>query len=345
MILQKLWNIDPGYFRLKHAAKTIWAILITLWLLQGEELAFQLMAGVVSGFSMQGVVAKSLSSRMKQIIVLNVAYFLAFALGLIVRDSIYWSAIMLVMVGFVANYMRRFGLQNSVAPMMGWTLCFFATILPFSSASEVWSHIHWLVIALVVSALVNGLVFSENYPRLFVANSNRLFNVLAQGMHEIRRHVLNTDELHHVNPLVFTGVTDTLARLLESNQAMDESDVFSERGNQINTILLQQYALVHAYMMMLDAFNTLSRHQHRLSRPARIGLSVIYKQFESLFDSMRMLNNGLVKTEKGVVSFSKHLTHTPPSEPAVIIVLLNLTLSFNLLNQHVALLIRGANET
>lgn len=343
MILQKLWDIDPGYFRLKHAAKTILAILITQWLLQGEVLAFKLMAGVVSGFSMQGAVAKSFASRIKQIIALDTAYFLAFVLGLIVRDSANWSAIVLVGVGFVANYVRRFGLQNSVAPMMGWTLCFFATILPFSSTSEAWSHIHWLVIALMVSALVNSLVFPENYPRLFVANSNRLFNTLAQGMHQMRRYVLSTDDVF--DPLVFVGITNTLARLLESNQAMDESEVFSDCERQINLILLQQYALVHAYMMMIDAFNMLSRHPHRFSRSARVGLSMRYKQFEWLFDSMKMLDNYSVDANSDLMSFAKRLTYAPPSEPAMIIVLLNLKLSFNLLTRHAGQLTRGSDET
>lgn len=348
MRLQKLWMIDPGYFRLKHALKTILAILITLLLLQGERQPFQLMAGIVCGFSMQGVVAKSISLRIKQIILLDLAYCLAFILGLVVRDSANWSALMLVAVGFVANYARRFGLQNSVAPMMGWTLCFFATILPFSSTSDAWRHIYWLIVALLVSGMVNGFVFSENYPRLFVANSNRLFNTLAEGMRQMRRYVLTKGEEGDFDPKFFAGITDTLTRLLESNQAIDESEVFSapssETGSQISTILLHQYALVHAYMIMIDAFSRLSKHQHPLSRPARIGFGLVYKQFELLFDSMSMAPNFSVGSKKHLVSFARRLRYTPPSEPAIIIVLLNLKLSFNLLNRHVALLTRGTDE-
>ncbi len=346
MTLQKLWIIDPGFFRLKHAAKTILAILITLLLLQREELAFKLMAGVVSGFSMQGVVAKTFSSRLKQIIILNTAYFLAFFLGLLVRDSPDGSAIILVVVGFVANYLRRFGLQSSVAPMMGWTLCFFATILPFSSTSAVWSHSYGLVIALVVSAVVNALVFSENHPRLFVDNSNRIFNMLAQGMHELRRYVLRRDERTSFDKTILSEITHTLTHLLESNQAMEESDVFSNAfSDQITAILLQQYALVHAYVMMLDAFNTLNRHNHQLSRSARISLSLIYKRFEQLFDSMTMRSDYSVKANAKWMSCATKFAYVPPSEPAIIIVLLNLKLSFNLLNRHIALLTRGMYET
>lgn len=38
MKLQKLWDIDPGYFRFKQAIKTILAILIVLALMRNESL-------------------------------------------------------------------------------------------------------------------------------------------------------------------------------------------------------------------------------------------------------------------------------------------------------------------
>ena len=345
MILQKIWDMDPGYFRLKHAAKTVLAIVVTLLLVHGEPQSFKLMAGIVSGFSMQGAVAKSFFSRMIQIITLNMAYFLAFTIGLVARDFVNGTMIVLVCAGFVANYVRRFGLKNSVAPMMGWSLCFFATMLPFTSTSQAWSHLYGVVIALVVSVLVNGLVFPENYPRLFVANSNRLFDVLARGMHELRRYILDTDEVVAFDTVPFMRITDTLTRLLESNQAMDESEVFIDQDNKINDILLQQYALMNAYMMMIDAYGILSRHHHQLSRPARLEISLFYKQFETLLASMRMRTDYTVSFKGSLVSVARTLTPTQPSEPAIIIVLLNLKLSFNLFNRHIAQLIRGSNET
>lgn len=344
MKLQTLWNIDPGYFRLKHAAKTILAILITLWLVRHEPVPFKLLAGIVSGFSMQGVVAKAYSSRIIQIIVLDLAYFLVFYLGLLVHGSEIGTAAVLVVVGFFANYARRFGLQHSVAPMMGWSLCFFATILPFSH-DAIWGQVYGLVVALVVAGLVNGLVFPENYPRLFVANSNRVFQVLAQGMHELRRYVLGVHSPDTPPRIVFEHLTNTLTRLLESNQAMDESEVFPVHSTRVNSILLQQYALVHTYVMIIDSYRILHQYNHQLSRPARIGLSLMYKQFEKLFASMTMLPDYAVTSTSDTVSLAKRLSYTPPSEPALIIVLLNLMLSFNLFNRHVSQLLRGDDAT
>lgn len=340
MKLQTLWKIDPGYYRLKHAAKTILAILITLWLVRNEAVPFKLLVGIISGFSMQGVVAKSFFSRIAQIIVLDIAYFLAFIVGLVVNKSNLWTAFVLVVVGFFANYLRRFGLQQSLAPMMGWSICFFATILPFSNTDSIWTHTYGLSIALLVSAVVNGFVFPENYPRLFVDNSNRLFKTLAQGMREMRRYVHGMhSSIDTVNRTGFIQLTETLNQLLVINQAIQDSDVFVEQHNKIDDILIQQYALVHTYMMSIDAFRILSKHDSQLSPAARLGLSLMYKRFEKLFNSMIMMSDFTVISPAGTIPLVNKLKQTA-LEPAIIIVLLNLKLSFNLFNRHVAQLLR-----
>ena len=344
MTLQKLWNIDPGYFRLKHAAKTIVAILITLWLMRNEALPFQLMSGIVSGFSMQGVVEKTGFLRVIQIVVLNVAYFLSFILGLAVRDSVDGTAITLVILGFVVNYLRRFGLQTSMAPMMAWSLCFFATTLPFASTGVVWDHSYAVVTALVVSALVNALIFPENYQRLFVVNSNRLFHALSQGMHEIRRHLVRSDQMDVFESSVFVGIAEAMSHLLESNQAMEEDEFFVRTCPHAGDILLQQYALVHAYMMMLDTYRTLNHTL--LSSEERLALSELYRQFEHVFASMDMRKDYEVLSNNAWVSLAflgKKLTRPPA--PESIIVLLNLKLGFNLFNRHIAHLLRRSNES
>lgn len=347
MILHKLWGIDPGYFRLKHAFKTILAILIALWLMRDETSYVRAMVGLAAGFSMQGVVAKSYPTRIFQILALNLAYFCSFILGLLVRDSASGAAAVLVVTGFIANYARRFGLQTSVAPMMGWTLCFFATVLPFTDTAEIWEHIYGLIVALSVSALVNCLVFPENYPRLFVWNSNRLFRTLAQGMEELRQYVQGHQKKRAFERRAFVGIKHLLMHLLESNQAIEESD-FSAEDNPLSDILIEQYALVNAYEMMLDAYELLGRNKQQLLKPAQDELNIIYKQFELLFASMVMKTDYSVLTGGATVplpSLVKTLSRTPLTEPAMVLVLLNLKLSFNLLNRHAAKLLRIADET
>lgn len=336
MTLQKLWNIDPGYFRLKHAVKTVVAILLTLWFMRFENMPYQLMSGIVCGFSMQGVVEKTGIARIIQIAALNFVYLLTFVLGLLVRDSTNATAITLIVLGFVVNYCRRFNLQTSIAPMMAWTLCFFATTLPFTSTADVWEHSYAIVIALLISAIVNASIFPENYPHLFATNSNRLFHALSQGLHDIRLQLVPGVDTptNQFNTEAFTLTNETLSRLLESNQAMEENPSFTKKNPLISDILVQQYALVHAYRMMLDTYSSFGIQ--RLTAEERLVLNDLYLQFERVFACLRMKRDYTVICKAPFVSLasmSKKLSLTPSAES--IIFLLNMKLGFNLFNQHI----------
>lgn len=134
------WSMDPGHFQLKQSLKTILAILISLWLMRDEAMITKLMAGAAAGFSMQGVVARTWMMRITHVIFFMLINSVAFSLGLLVRESPVGTAITLVILGFLVNYIRRFGLENSLAPLMAWVLCFLATILPFQHTADAWNH-------------------------------------------------------------------------------------------------------------------------------------------------------------------------------------------------------------
>lgn len=346
-----LWRIDPGNFRLKQAAKTILAILITLGLLSNEQLTTKLIACLACGFSMQGIVAKSYSFRVFQVILFDLIYCAVFLLGLVLRDSPHLTSATLIVLGFTVNYCRRFGLQTSMAPLMAWTLCFLATILPLDSTNEVQMSTHALITGLMVSAFIVLLVFPENYPQLFVNNSNRLFKLLARGMRDIRRYLVRRSALQAFDREVFVRFKHDLDHLLESNQAMEQSQVFIKRKNKISEKLIHQYALVHAYSLMIDAYRILKIHDYQLSSSVRLSLSTINREFEVLLDSLIMKMDYSIYAGKIVVSLNhlthltKKLSHELVMEPSVVMAILNIKLSFNLLNQHITCLLRGNDET
>ena len=342
-----LWTIDPDYFYLKQACKTILAIVISLWIVRDETALTQLLAGIASGFSMEGVVAKNWSARLIRIVGFSAAYFSAFALGLIVRDSANWTAVTLVLLGFIVNYMRRFGLDNSTAPMKIWVLCLLATILPFKQTMEAWSHIYGLVVGLLVSVVIM-FVFTENYPRLFLKNANQFFKTLAQGMSEIRQYLLTPDLSENFLDLSFVHLKMTLRQLIDSNQLMEQSSVFQGKEKQINVILTHQYALFNAYSQMVDAYQTLWLSKHQISRPSVLALSKISKQFSRLLSGMNISIDYGVESDSSHIplpGLAKQLGHTPLTDPALVMVLLNLKLSFDLLRQHIKIMLRECDET
>ncbi|KTD12960.1 hypothetical protein [Legionella jamestowniensis] len=331
------WEIDPGYFRLKHATKTIVAILITLLLVRNESLVTKAMACISCAVSMQGSFAKNYLWRVGQVVLFDIFYFASFSLGLVIRDSANLKAVALVVLGFTVNYSRRFGLQTSVAPLMIWLLCFMATILPFNSSAEAWNHIHGLIIGLIVSAVIMLGIFPENYRRLYIDNSNRFFNSLAEGLNEMRRYLLLPKHSLNFYHYPFVRTKESLNRLLDSNQSIDQSDIFDEQQeNLISELMLSKYALAQAYTIMIDAYRNLITHPHFLSKEIRLRLSVITNQLSQWFASAKMDKTYRVSAKRIEISFEKFL-HTVSkekiTEPDLVMTILNLNLSLRFMVQ------------
>ena len=338
--------MDPGRFQLKQAAKTVLAILISLWLVRNDPIACQLMAGVASGFSMQGLVAKTLKSRLIHIIFFLFFYTAVFALGLLVRDTPIHTAITLVILGFVVNYIRRFGLERSLSPFMAWLLCFLATVLPFTKTADAWVHFYALIVGLVVAGLVTLCVFPENYPRLFIKNSKHFFNTLSLGMRESRRFLLQEMEGVKFESLPFTTIKDVLRKLIDTNQVMQHSAVFKGYENRINHILIHQYAFFNAYSMMLDAYACLCRRQFTLSLKNRLALARFTKDLADFFAVVTVGKDYIVlKAKCKVPKFTFKLDISEAENSAQTLLILNLKLSFDLFHQQTLGLLKNADST
>ncbi|QRN02894.1 hypothetical protein GH742_02855 [Legionella sp. MW5194] len=342
-----LWSIDPGYFQLKQAVKTLVAILIALWFMRHETRLTQVMAAFAAGMSMQGIVATTWLSRLYQVLLFNSLYFALFIVGLLIRDSQELTAVVLVILGFAVNYARRFGLQTSMAPMIAWMLCFVATILPFQSTTQALLHIYGLLAGLLIAAAVMMLLFPQNYRYLFINNSNQLFKTLGQGMLDVRRYLLLGMKATDFETLPFAKIKTSLHHLLDSNQTIEENCDLDDQ-KRVDDILIHLYVLVNAYLMMLEAYRALHAKAYPLSRAGRCCLSRISKQFAHLFFRMRMRGNFLVAgstIKVDINTLAEKFNERSLRDPTLVIALLHLKLSFTLINRHVCELVRGNNGT
>ncbi|KTD64417.1 hypothetical protein [Legionella spiritensis] len=345
--LSVLWKMDPGYFQLKLAFKTTLAIVIVLLLLYKESLNIKMMATVACGMSMQGITATTWFSRMKQILLLDTIYFFSFVLGLLVRDSPYCTAATLIILGFTVNYVRRFEPENNMAPMMAWTLCFMATILPFQSGSQALGHLHALLQGLIVAALVMFLVFPRNYTKLFVRNTNLIFDTLAHGMDELRRFLLQGFHKDDFDALPFDKMKESLQHLLDSNQTIEQKGRFNNRQKFLADTLLHLYILVNAYDMMLASYQSICTKKYHLTRAARRRLSLINKHFARTFRGVRLDKDFSFSGRITAVQFpqiDRKFSKESSSDPNLILALLNLKLSVTLLYQHLNEIRRGHDD-
>lgn len=342
------WYIDPGYFNLKQALKTVLAISIALWWVWDQGVLAQAVAGIISGTSVQGVVAKSLPARLAHIVIFDGIYFTALVLGFLTRGHPHWTAILLVVWGFAVNYIRRFGLDNSKAPIMAWMLCLLATIIPIGDTVEVWALVYGVITGFIISAIIIICVFPENYPRLFINNSNRFFQNVAQGLEEMRCYVMASKEVTDFTSLAFVSRKAMLEKFLSSNQVLLQAHVFAQVQKQTSHILRHQYGLLNAYALMIETYHSLWERKHHLSREGALALDFLNDEFTRLFSTMTVQSDYEVSTDTPSItlpSLAEKLGQISLTEPAIVMALLNFKLSFDLLNQHVTQLLRGVDET
>lgn len=340
------WNIDPGYFKLKHGFKTILAIALSLWLVNDGTTVTKLMAGTASGFAMQGAVAKTWTRRFLQVMVLDCIYFLAFTLGLVVHDAPDLTAVTLVLLAFIANYMRRFNMEWSVAPLTVWTLCFLATILPVDDVHEAWRHLSAVLVGFAVSAGIILLIFPENYPRLFINNANRFFHLLGQGLQEMRAYLLMPPEAVDFSRLPFVVTRQGLTALLDSSQAMQLGMVLVKNERMIHTLLTGEYGLLHAYSQLIEAYHVLFINQYRLPLPARLAICHLTRQYAHFIADLevgKQFDIVVLHQMSPIPNITKQLRDLPLVDPAIVTALLNMKLGFELLHYQLTKLDGGNN--
>jgi hypothetical protein len=331
------WQIDPGYFRLKLAFKTVLAIVLSLWWTHNQTMITQLMAATATGFSMQGVVAKDFYRRVFQVLILSVSYFAAFMLGLWARESTLFTSLVLIGMAFVVNYCRRFHLRYSTAPMMVWMLCFIATVLPFPSREVAISHIDGLIKGLSVSALVLLFVWPENYKRLFRQNSTFYFSLLCDHYRSCARWLATIQVAEELLPV--KSMREELSYPLESNRKLETSQTLTRNNPQMLNATAQEHALNQAFFLLTEALLNLQRKKEFLP-PTLIPLLVdILNHAAKLFEELDMDKNlklsGNVDQRISMKSLNQQLSELDITEPQVVMNLMNIKMAIQLINQHI----------
>lgn len=331
------WQIDPGYFRIKLAFKTVLAICISLWWTRDQNLITQLMACTASGFAMQGVIARDFSRRIVQVFILSISYFSAFMLGLWARDSTLLTALVLIIMAFVVNYCRRFNLRNSIAPMMVWMLCFVANIFPFPSKAAAIAHIDGLIKGLIVSAAVLLLIWPENYMRLFRQNSVFYFSLL-RDHYRVCAHWLATLFIDE-KALPVKEMREELSYTIESNRTLERTQTITRNNPLMWNATNQQHALNQAFFLLTEALLSIYRKKELLPKSLIPLLVDLLYQAARLFDQLdinkKLELTGNVDQRISVNKLNQHLSKLDITEPQAVLNIMNVKMAIQLINQHI----------
>jgi hypothetical protein len=225
-----------------------------------------------------------------------------------------------------------------VAPFMFWMVCFMATVLPFQSSSQAMRNFYSLLVGLAVSASVLLFIFPKNYSRLFISNTNRITQLLGKGMEEVRRYLLKQRGINNFDDLPFVKIVGSLNQMLSSNQGIEDNGIFHEQQKIIDNSLIHFYVLVNAYTMMLESYRVIHKRSFSLSRSTIYRLSIMSKAFSRLYYSIKINSEFSFEYTEQQINLplmSKIFEGESLTEPALIIALMNLNLSFNLMNYHI----------
>jgi len=343
-----LWNIDPGYIHLRRASKTIFAILVTMAITSHFSGNIILVACIGSGISMQGIAAITFLGRIRQLVIFDLCYILSFAIGLLVKHSSFFTSLALIIIGFAVNYIRRFNLQKSNAPMMIWLLCFMATIIPFPNTVSHWDILLSLLIGISVSAFTYIFIFPEHYSKLFILNANRIFDGMATGFYDLRKQLISHPQDCRFEDTNAAQQRVLLTELLHSNQMITDNLITARRNPAMSRALIQLYGVVNAFKVILKAYHRMWGTEKKIPRILLAKLCIINMKYAEVCQSVTMQEDFSITIERSLVSLRDwpgQMDRFSTEDADIFMLLLNIKLGLTLMNKHLTKLLWQKNET
>ncbi len=178
-LTSKLWYKDPGFLRLKHASKTVMAVLLAIivaYLLRIPALGV-FVAGFAAGFLMQAVAGERRRYQQKTFVVICLVAIVLFFIGNIMQHNTYWQSGYLIILSFFAVYVRRYGPHFMLATLNLWVMGFIATILPGGWPDALYNS-YGVVIASIIAFIVFFYIFPQRKIIAVFDNLRRNFNIV-----------------------------------------------------------------------------------------------------------------------------------------------------------------------
>ena len=126
---------DPGLHQLKHAAKTVVAVVIALEAFRFLHSHAALYAGISAGFLMQSTAGTTRRTRQISVAAMGVASTVAVGMGSELSGWPLAKELLLVAAAFAAFYVRKFIPGKAMFPMFAFVLTVLATVQPGGAGS------------------------------------------------------------------------------------------------------------------------------------------------------------------------------------------------------------------
>lgn len=339
-ILNKLWEEDPGYFRLKQSCKTLLAVFLIGAITVSAPAYVKLFAAMSAGFSMQTVVGNTRKQQIRFILVAFPVYFLCFTLGFFSKHYPLISNSLLVVLGFFALYVKKYGPEFNSGPIIAWIFAFFGIILP-TTALNPFVVLSSVLLGMLVSATVYLFLFPELKSKLFYTNINKFFKQYAIALQWLAHQLVHRSELEQFR-LEREEYKNYLFRLTVVNGDIVQAAPGKENSYTIrmHQIYVKQYALAKVSSMIMEAFDTLIEQEITFSDTVRSHLFTVFAIYAAAISNLDVkyshsnyqeILNTLSIMQKNLSDFQTLIFSCIVSRNQPVIPLINLNLGLRLI--------------
>lgn len=258
-LAHKFWALDPGYFKLKNAFKTTMSLVISVFLayvLLGKMPA--VLAGFAAIFSTQGMMDDPWKKRLLAFSVVGICSLLAYLSAAFLKPHVLWLECLLIVLAFVALYVRRFGPRFMLPPINVWAICLVGGILPHEPPHLIIENGLAYLMGLLVSGLVYFSVFSLDKRSLYYANIDQLKDVFVESLLWLEQYFINgvpRDSFLAKN----RSLLDEIVKLVTINETILEAmtNANPSAANKFAKNQMICYALQKDFSILFEGFSGL----------------------------------------------------------------------------------------
>lgn len=310
ILAHKMWGLDPGYFKLKNAAKTTLSLMIAVFIAYhflGKMPA--VLAGFAAIFSTQGVMDDPWRKRLLALFLIGLCSLAAYVSAALIKPDIISLEILLIILAFFALYVRRFGPRFMVPPINVWALCLVGGILPHEPPRLILENGGGYIVGLLVSWVVHFTVFSLDKRRLYYENIEQLKEIFVESLVWLEQYFINgfpTEAFLSKNRKFLNEIVKCVAvneTILESM-----SNAGSAEANKFAKNQMICYALQKDFSILFEGFSGLVEGKIEVTKELKQLLLSTFLHLSFLIQQIKVdPQRERIQMDKGLIPFEEYL--------------------------------------
>ncbi len=286
------WEKDPGLLRSKRAFKTILACFIAVLLsFMFHDRVSAIAAGVVAGFSLQGIPGATRRQQMRSMLVIGLALVLSFTIANILHPYPLGISLLLIIVSFLCFYLRRFGAIFNIFAISVWATCFVGTVMPTETLSAALQHGLAALMGFTIAFIINFTLFPENRISSFLANLKTYFTHCSLHLQWLAVHISKTTDAEIIKQKMLDNFQDR-RHLILFNQTILESFIRPQKKllKKLNNYFITMYTIGKALSILNDSCYQIALSKIKLAEEVQQQLIITFNYFAEFLQNIEIEN-------------------------------------------------------